>query len=127
MGFVQSDESEENSYKSSVKKELKPELLARINDVLVFNELCDSDMKRIIKHEIDKVKNKLHNRGVEINVKPSSINCIFQDVTNKKMHARDIKRYIYDKIHIPLAKIVISNSKKSKITIKDVDNHIKIG
>jgi len=126
MGFVQNDESEEDSYKNSVKKELKPELLARINDVLVFDELCDSDMKRIIKHEVDKVKNKLHDRGLEINVKASSINCIFQDITNKKMHARDIKRYIYDKIHIPLAKIVISNSKKSQITIKDVDNQIKI-
>lgn len=126
MGFVQDEVNKEESYKSSVKSKLKPELLARINDVLVFDDLGDSDIKRIIKHELDKVKEKLNERNISITVKNTSVDCIFNDIKSKNMHVRDVKRYVREKVQVPIAKLVVKDSKKSEIMLKSVDNKLSI-
>ena len=126
MGFVQDEGVKSDSYKESVKGKLKPELLARINDVLVFDDLGDSDIKRIIKFELDKIKDKLKKKNISIIVKNTSIDCIFNDIKNKKMHVRDVKRYVKEKVQVPIAKLVVKNSKTSEIMLKSVDNKISI-
>ena len=126
MGFVQDDIKREDSYKDSVKKSLKPELLARINEVMVFEELEDSVVKKIISFEINKIKNKLLKSSIKMDIKSNSIDCIFNDIKSKNLHARHIKNYIREKIQVPIAKMVVKNSKTSQISIKAIDNRIKL-
>ena len=126
MGFVQDEVDLTDSYKSSVKSQLKPELLARINDVLVFNQLGDSDVKRIISFELNQIKEKLKSKNITININNTSIDCVFNDIKNKDMHVRDIKRYVREHIQVPIAHLVVKNSKTSEISIKSVDNKISI-
>lgn len=126
MGFVQDEVDLTDSYKSSVKSQLKPELLARINDVLVFNQLGDSDVKRIISFELNQIKEKLKSKNITININNTSIDCVFNDIKNKDMHVRDIKRYVREHIQVPIAHLVVKNSKTSEICIKSVDNKISI-
>ena len=126
MGFVQDEIDLTDSYKNSVKGKLKPELLARINDVLVFNQLGDSDVKRIIQFELNEIKDKLKTKNIAMNIKSASIDCIFNDIKNQDMHVRDIKRYIREKIQVPIARLVVQSSKTSEICIKSVDSKINI-
>ena len=127
MGFVQEEVKREESYKDSVKKKLKPELLARINEVIVFEDLTDPVVRKIINFEINEIKQKLSNNNVVLKVKKESLDCIFDDIKSKKLHARDVKNYIREKIQVPMAKMLIHNSKKSEIIMKSVDNNIKFG
>lgn len=126
MGFVQDEITKDESYKSSVTSKLKPELLARINEVLVFDELVDKDIKRIIKFELDRIKERLDNKSISIIFNKTTIDCIFNNISKKNMHVRDLKSYIREKIQIPIAKIVVSSAKTSKINIKNIDNKIKV-
>jgi ATP-dependent Clp protease ATP-binding subunit ClpC len=126
MGFVQDEVVKSDSYKESVKARLKPELLARINDVLVFDDLGDSDIKRIIKFELNKIKDKLQKKNINIIVKNASVDCIFNDIKSKKMHVRDVKSYVREKVQVPIAKLIVKNSKTSEIMLKSVDNKISI-
>ena len=126
MGFVQDEESVSDSYQNSVKKELKPELLARINKVLVFEDLKDSDMKRIINSELDKIKNKLDEKGKQVSFSKDVSSLIFSDLKRKNIHARGVKGYVKKNVEIPLAKALVLNGKKSKITVKSIDNEIKV-
>jgi ATP-dependent Clp protease ATP-binding subunit ClpB len=109
-----------------VKKKLKPELLSRINDVMVFNDLSDSDLKRIISSELSEVKEKLKKNKTNIKFNKKTIDCLFREIKDSKLHARQIKNYIRKKIHIPISKIIVQNSKKSEIHIKNIDNNIHI-
>lgn len=124
MGFVQDEVDREKSYKKSVKSKLKPELLARINEVIVFEDLDDSVLKKIIAFEIGQIKEKLTNNNISFKVKDDCLDCIFNDIKSKKLHARDIKNYIREKVQVPMAKIIVGNSKKSEIMMKVVDNSI---
>lgn len=126
MGFVQDDTPKENSYNKSIKKQLKPELLARINDIMVFNELNDKDTKRIIISELRNIKKSLGEKGVDLKFNNSTVDVIFNNLKAKNLHARSIKGYIREKIQIPIAKTVIKNSKLSEISLKSVDNKIKV-
>lgn len=126
MGFVQDEMKREDSYKDSVKKQLKPELLARINEVMVFNELSDSVLKKIINSEIDKIKIKLLHNNVKFKFKRDCIDCLFKDIKSKKLHARHIKNYIREKVQVPMSKIIVNNSKKSEILMKSIDNDIRL-
>lgn len=126
MGFVQDDTPKSESYKQSVKKNLKPELLARINDVMVFNDLKDEDLKRIVSFELNKIKTKLLKNKIEVKFTSKTIDCIFNKIKTNKLHARDIKSFIRENVQVPVAKIVVKNSKISEISVKSVDNKINV-
>ncbi len=127
MGFVQDEEDKESSYKKSINQYLKPELVARINDIFVFDDLSDKEFKLIIKHELDKIKNKLHkNRNIKFTFKKQTIEFIFGMIKLKKLHARDIKKFIKNEVQVPVSSFIISQKEKSEISIKGIDNSIKV-
>lgn len=127
MGFVQDEEDKDSSYKDSIKKQLKPELLARINDIFVFEDLSDNDFKRIIINELDKIKSKLFdNKKIKFSFNKNIVDLIFEKIKSQKLHARDIKNFVRDEVQVPVSKFVISKSKTSEISIKSVDKKIKV-
>ncbi|NVM35103.1 MAG: ATP-dependent Clp protease ATP-binding subunit [Candidatus Lokiarchaeota archaeon] len=126
MGFVQDDDSSSDAYKETVKKTIKPELLARINELIVFKDLTDSHIKTIISYQLNKLRERLSENKVKITFSKPVIESIFNELKLNNIHARGIKGYIRRKIEVPVAKLIVSNSKKSKITIKDVDKTLKI-
>lgn len=51
----------ERETKAAVNKFFKPELVNRLDDVIIFNYLSDSDLKKIAKIELKSISNKIHN------------------------------------------------------------------
>ena len=127
MGFVQDTEDKDSSYKKSIKKRLKPELVARINDIFVFEDLSEKELKMIISHELTKIKDKLQkNKNIKFNFKKETVDLILNKIKLEKLHARDIKNYIRKEVQVPVSRFVISKKKTSEISIKNVDNNIKV-
>lgn len=127
MGFVQDEEDKDSSYKKSINQYLKPELVARINDIFVFDDLSDREFKLIIKHELDKIKNKLDkNRNIKFKFNKQTVDFIFNMIKLKKLHARDIKKFIKNEVQVPVSTFVLSEKENSEISIKGVDNSIKV-
>ena len=126
MGFVQDADSSDDLYMDSVKNGLKPELLARVNDIFVFQDLNKDQLKRIIRHELNRIKNKLKEQNIQTKFTTKTIDCILKDLTKNNLHARDIKKLIRSNVEVPVSKFVVSNSKISNIEIKSIDNKIKV-
>ena len=112
MGFIQEEIDKDSSYKGSVKNKLKPELLARINDVFVFQDLGDKEFKRIIHQELTNIKTKLtENKNINFKFNKAIVNLIFNKIKSQKLHARDIKNFIREEVQVPISKFVISKTK----------------
>tara|TARA_Y100001937_G_scaffold25148_1_gene36039 strand:+ start:99 stop:2567 length:2469 start_codon:yes stop_codon:yes gene_type:complete len=124
MGFISDEICEDKSYKDSVKKKLKPELLARINEVLVFKNLSEVDFKNIIKKEISELCSKLSSKNITLTVSKGVVDYLFKIIKNKKSHARIIKDVIKQSLTIPVSKVILKDAKKLKISVKVVDNKI---
>ena len=127
MGFINDQPDLEQSYKDSVKKYLKPEFVARINSIVVFNELKDKEFESIINSEMSLMKQRLKQQNIKIDFDKESVKFILNSLKSEKLHARSIKDIIKNQLQIPISKFIIQNAKKSKISVKCIDNAIKIG
>jgi len=124
MGFVPDEESDSNVYKKALKSHLRPELLARIDEVIFFNSLSDIHLQKIINQELKIIKNRLEEKGLEISYDSSIRKHIFARVKEKNSHARQIKNLVKSVIQVPLSKFLVKNSKIEKIHLKVVDKEL---
>ena len=127
MGFINDSPPAQEIYKDSVKKYLKPEFVARLNNILVFNELGDKEFESIINFEILTIQNKLKQQNIKITFHKTISEFILNSLKKEKLHARSIKDFVRNKLQVPISKFIIQNSKKSQISVKIIDNSINIG
>ena len=93
-----------------LKKKFPPEFLNRIDDVIYFNSLCDDDLKKIIKIEVEKLENRLSDIGYNIVYGDDVIEYIFNIVKEDKEYgARPIMRAIQDTIEDKLTDALLLN------------------
>ena len=92
------EERDRNIIQKALKKKFSPEFLNRIDDTIVFNSLKVDDIKKIIKIEIDKLKNNLTDLGYEINLDTSAINFLVKEGYHEEYGARPLARAI--QVHI---------------------------
>tara|TARA_Y100000004_G_scaffold195754_1_gene263722 strand:- start:7537 stop:9969 length:2433 start_codon:yes stop_codon:yes gene_type:complete len=124
MGFIPEEEDESDIYKKSLKKYLRPELLARVNEVLFFNELGDEHLLKIIKQELSQIEERLQERGIKLNCTHSVKKFIFNQIKEKNSHARDIKNLVKTIVQVPLSQFIVENRKVDKISLKVVDKSL---
>jgi len=124
MGFLPQEEESSNVYKTSLKKYLRPELLARVDEILFFNELGDPHLLKIINQELRHIEERLIDRGIQIKWSPTVKKFIFNQIKEKNSHARDIKNLVKSTIQVPLSQHIVKNRKINKISIKIVDKSL---
>ena len=124
VGFLDTEEDSDLVYKDAVKKYLKPEFVARINDILVFNPLSQKELELIISVELDAICLKLKKKNISILLNKTINKFILDKLELKEAHARNIKGEVISKIQIPLSKFIIQNPKSTKISAKIVDNEL---
>ena len=125
MGFAPQTENEDEIYKSSLKKYFRPELLARVDEVLVFNELGESELLKIIRTELSTIEDRLSERGIEISMNKSVEKHILNEIKMQKNHARQIKSAVKTIIQVPISNYIVKNRNLEKITIKVVDKSLE--
>ena len=114
IGFKE-DESA-NSKKillKQLKNKFPPEFLNRVDDIIYFNSLCEDDIKKIIKLEINKFEKKLENIGYSISYNDDVIEYIFNIIKDEKEYgARPIIRAIQDTIEDKITDALLSGEFK---------------
>ena len=118
MGFVETPEDPENVYNESLKKELRPELISRIDEIIVFEDLQDTVYLSIISKEIRKLKERLLSKNIELKLTPHVKKFIFNEIKNKKIHARDVKSFVKKFVQFPISKYIINNRDIEKVELK---------
>lgn len=124
LGFAPTAINYSESYKTSVQKLLSPELVARIDSIIVFDELNQEALEQIFKTQISILKNSLAKKKLNVN-----FNIEFNDLFENKsesIHARSIKKQIKTQIEIPLAKFIVKNRNQKEISVKMLDGKLNL-
>ena len=124
MGFVQEQENIEDLYKKALHKYLRPELISRIDETLVFQDLKPNDLLKIISTELMLVKERLANKNIILKYSPTIKKCIFNELKSQKTHARDIKNLVKRLIQVPLSHYIVKNRNVEKVEIKVINKTI---
>ena len=121
MGFLPQETAAVESYKESLKKHLRPELLARIDEIIFFNNLEDQHLLKIVNQELSLIQDRLATRGIEWSYNTSTSKYIFNEIKQKNTHARHIKNLVKSLIQVPLSQFIVKNRNIEKISVKIVD------
>lgn len=119
---------EYNSLKNTIIKELKenfrPELLNRIDKIIVFNALNNKEIENIAKIQLDKLNDRLNKEGIEIKFSEEIIKFIAKHGFDPNFGARPLRRAISELIENPLSDQILQGNfvKKDKINLK-LKNH----
>ena len=104
----------EKNVMNALKKDVNPEFINRIDEIIVFNKLSREDIKTIAKQLISKTLNRLNEIDVLID------DSIIEEVSNQgfsdEYGARPVKRAIQRLVENPLADYII-DSKGAKRSI----------
>jgi ATP-dependent Clp protease ATP-binding subunit ClpB len=93
-----------------VRSSFKPEFLNRLDDVIVFHTLSDTEIRSITELQIEELKRRLSVRGIELDVEPEIIEMLAREGFDPVYGARPLKRLIQKKIENRIATALLDGS-----------------
>ena len=90
-----------------VKQVFKPELLNRIDEIVVFRPLTRGDVVSILDLEVAKVRARLKDRGVAITLTPQAADFLVTKGFDQQYGARPLRRAVQRFVEDPLAEEIL--------------------
>ena len=109
-----------------MKKTIRPEFLNRIDEIIMFAPLKESEITQIVRLQLDKVKKSLAESGIELKYSDEAVRSISESGYDPEFGARPVKRVIQRKVLNQLSKELLSGKvdKSKPITIDAIDDLI---
>ncbi|PVU88287.1 hypothetical protein BB561_005929 [Smittium simulii] len=92
---------------NELKATVKPEILNRLDDIIIFNRLDYDNLADITKIQILKIQKRLNDRDIKINLDETTINFIIDYVYDPIYGVRPIKRYLEKHLVTDISKMLI--------------------
>jgi ATP-dependent Clp protease ATP-binding subunit ClpC len=96
-------EANRSKVQDDLKKMLRPELLNRIDKVIVFRALTRKDIFRIIDLQINELKSRLQRKGLSVQLTPAAKQFLLDHGYDEKNGVRPLRRLIQDTIEDQVA------------------------
>jgi len=123
VGFNQTSTDNSSRVLEEAKKTFSPELINRIDEIIVFQDLKEKDLKKVVYLEFNKVKNKLKKKNIQANITKSAVDQILSLAKKQNLGARPIRRIIQNDIETEIAKTLINlNETPKKISLNFKNN-----
>lgn len=97
--------------REAAKSKFLPEFLNRLDEIVVFNTLTQSDLNEIFSLELEKLQVMVLAKGrarILVKVSPAAQRQILKDGYDKKYNARFLKREIEKRVSKPVSRIIAS-------------------
>ena len=127
MGFAtggDGDGSEEKAFNEArkailedVKRFFRPEFLNRIDEMIVFKPLAQSDLRQIVDIMLKELTARLGEKGVGLNWTTAADDVLVKDGTDFAYGARPLKRAIQKLVEDPISEMLLSGDVKDGNTI----------
>lgn len=117
MGFgsegFKSDLENQRIIEKALKKSIRPELINRIDDIVIFKQLSEKDILKIVKINLENFKKTVNSLGIEISYTNNLIDYIAKEGYSEEFGARPILRTITKFVETPLSKDLLLKKYKS--------------
>ena len=97
----------------ALKRELSPELLNRLDDIIVFNSLTESDIEKIAHIMLKEIGSMASQIGISLEFDKSAYSLIAKQGYSKEYGARQLRRLITTMLENQLCEKIISGEIKS--------------
>ena len=118
LGADASYEAVKAAVMADVKDYFRPELINRIDEVVVFHALGQAHIRRIAQIQLDGLKKRLAAQDLRLEVSEAALDVLAQAGFDPIYGARPLKRAIQSEIENPLAKALLEGKYAAGSTIK---------
>lgn len=91
-----------------VKSKLRPELINRLDSMVVFHGLEASDMVTIVQHQIAALQKRLDDKEVKVVCDDDAAELMIEDAFDPEYGARPVRRYVENEVVTQVSKLLIS-------------------
>ena len=120
---VMSYESIKADAMNELKRILNPELLNRIDDVVVFNALSEKEVSAILDLQIDEFRKRIAEKGLDITLKPSARRYFIEHGYDPAFGARPMRRLIQRELEDATATLILQGKcKTGSILVAEAKN-----
>jgi ATP-dependent Clp protease ATP-binding subunit ClpC len=122
FGFQKPDgdssyESMKSRVMDQVERVFRPEFLNRLDDVIIFRHLNKDDLKLVIDYELQKVRDRLKERGYDLLLTDGAKEFLISKGSNLDYGARPLRRAIESRVEDPLSEELLKGTFDGKNTI----------
>ncbi|WP_182865280.1 ATP-dependent Clp protease ATP-binding subunit [Rhodopirellula sp. JC639] len=122
FGFQKSDtdasyESMKTRVMEQIERVFRPEFLNRLDDTIIFRHLTRDDLKLVIDFELSKVRERLLDRGLALELQDEAKEFLIRRGTDLDYGARPLRRAIEQRIEDPLSEELLRGAFEGKDTI----------
>jgi ATP-dependent Clp protease ATP-binding subunit ClpB len=112
----------EDAVQQMVRQAFKPEFINRLDDIVIFSALTESELGSIVELSIDRLTSRLHDRRLELAVTPSARSWLAERGYDPIYGARPLRRLMQREIDDRLATALLSGAVRDGDTVLvDVD------
>lgn len=113
-----SENDKREAVMEALRERFRPEFLNRIDEVVMFNSLGESQISGIVKVQLDLVAQRLKAKKINIDFDQSAVDFLAKKGYDPVYGARPLKRVIQTELLNPLSKEIISGKVKAGDTVK---------
>ncbi len=122
FGFQKPDgdasyESMKTRVMDQIERVFRPEFLNRLDDTIIFRHLNIEDLKVVIDYELSKVRERLQDRGLAIELTDAAKEFLIKNGSNLDYGARPLRRALEQRIEDPLSEELLQGTFEGKDTI----------
>ncbi|MGI9441548.1 MAG: ATP-dependent Clp protease ATP-binding subunit [Rubripirellula sp.] len=100
-----------------IERVFRPEFLNRLDDTIIFRHLTKDDLKNVIDYELAKVRERLLDRGLSIELTDDAKEFLVTKGSNLDYGARPLRRALEQRIEDPLSEELLRGAFEGKDTI----------
>ncbi len=108
----------EDKVMGELKRHFRPEFLNRVDDVIIFQSLDESELARIVDIQLGRLEKRLAQQNLTLDVDKSAKNLLAKEGYDPQFGARPLKRAIQEHLLDPLATKLLAGDFKPNDKIK---------
>jgi ATP-dependent Clp protease ATP-binding subunit ClpC len=118
-------DSMKESLLSELKNTLRPELINRLDDIVIFRALGRRDARKIVRLLVDELNERLNEQGIKVKLGRKLITHIVDEGFSEEYGARPLRRVIQDTVENVLAEYLLENEIEDEKDIKEIKLNIE--
>ncbi|HEV7627470.1 MAG TPA: AAA family ATPase, partial [Streptomyces sp.] len=117
MGFGSGDEEDEEEARRErvlrpLREQFRPEFLNRIDEIVIFRQLSDEQLRTITDMMLDETRHRVHAQDLAIDFSPAAVDWLMQRGYQPEYGARPLRRTIQREVDNQLSRMLLGGELK---------------
>jgi ATP-dependent Clp protease ATP-binding subunit ClpC len=102
---------------SELRRTLRPELLNRLDDIVIFKALTTRDARKIVMILLEELNDRLKDQDIQINLTRELVNHIVKEGFSEEYGARPLRRVLQELVESSVANYLLEDGDKKEIEL----------